>query len=51
MKKCLGDPPLIIPTEYVGIKDFLYFKEIPMQILDHQVYKLRKQEVVSVNVL
>ena len=51
LKKCLGDPPLIIPTEYVGIKDFLYYKEILMHILDYQVHKLRKKEVVSVNIL
>ena len=41
LKKCMGDASLIIPTEYIGIKDSLSYKEIPVQILDRQVRKLR----------
>ncbi|WMV51799.1 hypothetical protein MTR67_045184 [Solanum verrucosum] len=51
LKKCMGDPSLIIPTENVGIKDNLSYEEIPVQILDHQVRKLRTKEVASVRVL
>ena len=47
-KKCKGDPSLIIPTEYIGNKDFNL--EIPILILDHQVHKLRIKEVASVKV-
>ncbi|WMV14083.1 hypothetical protein MTR67_007468 [Solanum verrucosum] len=29
LKKCMGDPSFIIPTEYIGIKDSLSYEEIP----------------------
>ncbi|WMV55174.1 hypothetical protein MTR67_048559 [Solanum verrucosum] len=51
LKKCIGDPSLIIPIEDSGIKDSLSYEEIPIQILDRQVYKLRTKEVASVKVL
>ena len=51
LKKCMGDPSLIIPTENIGIKDNLSYKEIHVQILDRQVRKLRTKEVASVKVL
>ncbi|WMV09456.1 hypothetical protein MTR67_002841 [Solanum verrucosum] len=51
LKKCMGDPSLIIPTEDFEIKDILSYEEIPIQILDRQVRKLRKKEVASVKVL
>ncbi|WMV09353.1 hypothetical protein MTR67_002738 [Solanum verrucosum] len=51
LKKCMGDPSLIIPTEDIGIKDNLSYEEIPVQILDRQVRKLRTKEVASVKVL
>ncbi|WMV32248.1 hypothetical protein MTR67_025633, partial [Solanum verrucosum] len=44
LKKCMGDPSLIIPTENIGIKDILSYGEIPVQILDCQVRKLRTKE-------
>ncbi|WMV58247.1 hypothetical protein MTR67_051632 [Solanum verrucosum] len=51
LKKCMGDPSLIIPTEDIGIKDSLSYEEIPILILDHQVRKLKTNEVASVKVL
>ncbi|WMV14244.1 hypothetical protein MTR67_007629 [Solanum verrucosum] len=51
LKKCIGDPSLIIPTEDIGIKDNLSNGEIPVQILDRQVCKLRTKEGSSVKVL
>ncbi|WMV58341.1 hypothetical protein MTR67_051726 [Solanum verrucosum] len=30
LKKCMGDPSLIIPTENIGIKDSLSYEEIPV---------------------
>ncbi|KAH0776371.1 hypothetical protein KY290_007782 [Solanum tuberosum] len=51
LKKCMGDPSLIIPTENIGIKDSLSYEEILIQILDRQVRKLRTKEVASVKVL
>ncbi|WMV30964.1 hypothetical protein MTR67_024349 [Solanum verrucosum] len=51
LKKCMGDPSLIIPTEDIGINDTLSYEEITVQILDCQVRKLRTKEVTSVKVL
>ncbi|WMV45062.1 hypothetical protein MTR67_038447 [Solanum verrucosum] len=51
LKKCMGDPSLFIPTKNIGIKDSLSYEEIPVQILDRQVRKLRTKEVASVKVL
>ncbi|WMV32472.1 hypothetical protein MTR67_025857 [Solanum verrucosum] len=51
LKKCMGDPSLIIPTEDIGIKDSLSYEEILVQIVDRQVRKLRTKEVASVKVL
>ncbi|WMV29700.1 hypothetical protein MTR67_023085 [Solanum verrucosum] len=48
LKKCMGDPSLTIPTEDIGIKDSLSYEEIPIQILDREVRKLRTKEVASV---
>ncbi|WMV37600.1 hypothetical protein MTR67_030985 [Solanum verrucosum] len=41
----MGNPSLIIPTENIEIKDSLSYEEIPVQILNRQVRKLRKNEV------
>ena len=51
LKKCMGDPSLIVLTENVGIKARFSYEEIPVQILDLQVRKLRTKEVASVKVL
>ena len=48
LKKCIGYPSLIIPTEDIGIKDKLCYDEIPAQIIDHQFRKLRTKKVASV---
>ncbi|WMV57880.1 hypothetical protein MTR67_051265 [Solanum verrucosum] len=44
----LGDPLVIMPTENIGIKDRLSYEEIPVEMLDCQVRKLRTKEVASV---
>ncbi|WMV07680.1 hypothetical protein MTR67_001065 [Solanum verrucosum] len=51
LKKCIGDPSLILPTESVGIKDSLSYEKIPIQFLDRQVRRLRTKDVASVKVL
>ncbi|WMV14684.1 hypothetical protein MTR67_008069 [Solanum verrucosum] len=51
LKKCMGDPSLIIPTEDIGIKENLSYDEIHVQILDRQVRKLTTKEVASIKVL
>ena len=51
LKKCIGDPESILPIEGLGVKDNLSYKEVPVQILNRQVKKLRNKEVASVKVL
>ncbi|WMV42112.1 hypothetical protein MTR67_035497 [Solanum verrucosum] len=51
LNKCLGDLALIVTIKNIGIKDNLSYEEIPIQILDHQVCKLRTEDVASVKVL
>ncbi|WMV20210.1 hypothetical protein MTR67_013595 [Solanum verrucosum] len=51
LKKCICDPSLILPTESVKIKDNLSYEEVPVQILDRQVRRLRTKDVASVKVL
>ncbi|WMV10179.1 hypothetical protein MTR67_003564 [Solanum verrucosum] len=51
LKKCIGDPSFILPTESIRIKDNLSYEEVPVQILDRQVRKLRTKNVASVKVL
>ncbi|WMV40748.1 hypothetical protein MTR67_034133 [Solanum verrucosum] len=51
LKKCMGDPSRIIPTEDIGINDSLSYEDIPVQILDRQVCKLRIKEVAPIKVL
>lgn len=51
LKKCLGDPQLVVPVESIGVKDSLSYEEVPVQILDRQVRRLRNKEIASVKVL
>ncbi|WMV32689.1 hypothetical protein MTR67_026074, partial [Solanum verrucosum] len=51
LKKCIGDPSLILPTENIRITDSLSYEEISVQILDRQVRRLRMKDVASVKVL
>ena len=51
LKKCIGDPSLILPTESIGIKDSLSYEEVSVQIFACQVRRLRTKEVASVKVL
>ncbi|XP_069154497.1 uncharacterized protein [Solanum lycopersicum] len=47
LKKGLGDPSLIVPTENVWIKDDLSYEDILVQILDHQ---LRRAKVTRISI-
>ncbi|WMV54318.1 hypothetical protein MTR67_047703 [Solanum verrucosum] len=51
LNKCVGDPTSIIPLEGLGVKENFSYEEVPVEILDRQVKKLRKKEVASVKVL
>ncbi|XP_060170519.1 uncharacterized protein LOC132601456 [Lycium barbarum] len=51
LRKFLGDPSLVVPTDSIIENDSLTYEEVPMEILDHQVRKLRTKEVAPVKVL
>ncbi|WMV59856.1 hypothetical protein MTR67_053241 [Solanum verrucosum] len=51
LKKCIGDPVSILPLEGLGVDEKLFYKKVPVEILDRQVKRLRNKEVVSVKVL
>ncbi|XP_019238505.1 PREDICTED: uncharacterized protein LOC109218581 [Nicotiana attenuata] len=51
LKKFMGDPSLVVPTEVIGVKDSLSYEEIPVAILDRQICKLKTKEIASVKVL
>ncbi|WMV08648.1 hypothetical protein MTR67_002033 [Solanum verrucosum] len=48
VKKSVGDATSIVPLEGLGVKENLSYEEIPVEILDRQVKKLRNNEIVSV---
>ena len=51
LKKYVGDPSSIVPLESVALKDCLSYEDVPVEILDPQVRRLRNKEVTSVKVL
>ena len=51
LKKCVGDPASIVPLESVAVKNSLSYDNVPVEILDRQVRRLRNKEVASVKVL
>ena len=51
LKKYIGDPDSFFSIEGLSVNDNLSCKEVPVQIIDRQVKKLRNKEVVSVKVL
>ncbi|GJX94409.1 putative reverse transcriptase domain-containing protein, partial [Tanacetum coccineum] len=50
LKKCLADVTLHAPLEKVKIDDKLHFVEEPMEIMDHQVKKLKMRRIPIVKV-
>ena len=51
LKKCLGDPALILHVEGLGTDEDLSYEEVPVEILDRQVKWRRNEEIVTVTVL
>ena len=51
LKKCVGDPTSLVPLESVSLKDSLSYEEVPVEILEHKVRRLRTKEVTSIKVL
>ncbi|GKB14575.1 putative reverse transcriptase domain-containing protein, partial [Tanacetum coccineum] len=50
LKKCLAEVTLHIPLEEVKINNKLHFVEEPMEIMDHEVKKLKKRQIPIVKV-
>ncbi|WMV54595.1 hypothetical protein MTR67_047980 [Solanum verrucosum] len=51
LKKCIGDPVSILPLEGLGVDRNRSYEEVPVEILDRQVKRLKNKEVASVKVL
>ena len=47
LKKCVGDPASVVPLESVAVRDSLSYKDVPVEILDRHVRRLRNKEVAS----
>ncbi|GJY83898.1 putative reverse transcriptase domain-containing protein [Tanacetum coccineum] len=50
-KKCMVDEPLAIPLDEIQIDDKLHFIEEPVEIIDHEVKRLKKSRIPIVKVL
>ncbi|XP_049410636.1 uncharacterized protein LOC125873831 [Solanum stenotomum] len=51
LRKCLGDPTQVIAIEGMEFSEHLSYEEVPVEILDRQVRKLRTKDVALVKVL
>ena len=51
LKMFLGDAASILPIEDLGVDEDLSYEEVPVEILDREVKRLRKSEVAIVKVL
>ena len=51
LKKSIGDSVVIDPSKILGIQDSLSYEEIPVEVFDFQVRRLRNKEVPLVKVL
>ena len=47
LKKFLRDPASILPIEGLGVGEDLSYEEVPVEILDSQVKRLRKEDLHS----
>ena len=51
LKKYVGDLASIVPLESVAVKYSLSYEDVPVEILDRQVRRLRNKDVASVKFL
>ena len=51
LKKCMGDTASVVPLESVAMKDSISSEYVPVDIIYHQVRRLRNKDVGSVKVL
>ncbi|GJY87570.1 putative reverse transcriptase domain-containing protein [Tanacetum coccineum] len=50
LKKCLSDEPLAIPLDEIHVDDKLNFIEEPVEIMDHEVKRLKQSRILIVKV-
>ncbi|GJS49627.1 putative reverse transcriptase domain-containing protein [Tanacetum coccineum] len=50
LKKCLADEPFAIPLDEIQIDEKLHFIEEPVEIMDHEVKRLKQSHISIVNV-
>ncbi|GJT75282.1 putative reverse transcriptase domain-containing protein [Tanacetum coccineum] len=50
LKKCLSDEPLAVSLEEIHIDDKLRFVEEPVEIMDHEVKRLKKSHIPIIKV-
>ncbi|GJY66666.1 reverse transcriptase domain-containing protein [Tanacetum coccineum] len=50
LKKCLSDEPLAVPLDEIHIDDKLHFVEKPVEILEHEVKRLRRSRIPIIKV-
>nr|GEX79130.1 putative reverse transcriptase domain-containing protein [Tanacetum cinerariifolium] len=50
LEKCLADEPLVIPLDEIQVGDKLHFIEEPVEIMDHEVKRLKQSRILSVKV-
>nr|GFB88460.1 putative reverse transcriptase domain-containing protein [Tanacetum cinerariifolium] len=51
LKKCHADEPLVVPLDGLHVDDKLYFVEEPVEIMDHEVKRLKQSRIPLVKVL
>ena len=44
LKKCVDDLASVVPLESVAVKDSLSYEDVPVEILDCQVRRLRNKK-------
>ena len=50
LKKSVDDPTFVVSLESVVVKDCLSYENVLVEILDHQIRRLRNNEFASVKV-
>ncbi|GKD20865.1 hypothetical protein Tco_1222568, partial [Tanacetum coccineum] len=50
LKKCMADEPLAIPLDEIQVDDKLNFIEEPVEIMDHEVKRLKQSRIPIVKV-
>ncbi|KAF3642184.1 hypothetical protein FXO37_22638 [Capsicum annuum] len=51
LRKCIGDPSLVVSLEELGLTDFLSYEEIPIEILDRNVHRLWTKDMALIKVI